>query len=172
MGTDKRQKLPAEPAEVELRPDGWERFERAVDAAVASGPRHRHPKSLVVLSEWHKRIVSEVADLAFHLARLVTDEWGKSILVPHSLFENQSPKGVQVAGSPFRVTVPGELVRIDFDQDETMIARTAEIRRFFRVVARPYLESFGDLVLEDLPPSGIVIRRKRRRERVGHEVRS
>jgi hypothetical protein len=27
--------------EIELRPDGWERFEKAVDAAVKGGPRHR-----------------------------------------------------------------------------------------------------------------------------------
>jgi hypothetical protein len=27
--------------EVELRPDGWERFNRAVTAAVKSGPKHR-----------------------------------------------------------------------------------------------------------------------------------
>jgi hypothetical protein len=26
---------------VELRPDGWERFDRAVTAAVKSGPKHR-----------------------------------------------------------------------------------------------------------------------------------
>lgn len=28
-------------AEIELLPDGWERFEGAVDAAVKSGPKHR-----------------------------------------------------------------------------------------------------------------------------------
>lgn len=28
-------------AELELNRDGWERFERAVDAAVKSGPKHR-----------------------------------------------------------------------------------------------------------------------------------
>jgi hypothetical protein len=28
-------------SEVELRPDGWERFESAVDAALKSGPKHR-----------------------------------------------------------------------------------------------------------------------------------
>lgn len=33
------------PEEIELRPDGWERFERAVDAAVVSGPRPRMAKS-------------------------------------------------------------------------------------------------------------------------------
>ncbi|MGH9354248.1 MAG: hypothetical protein ACRD2G_19135 [Terriglobia bacterium] len=27
--------------DVELRPDGWERFEHAVDAAVKGGPKHR-----------------------------------------------------------------------------------------------------------------------------------
>jgi hypothetical protein len=26
-------------ADIELRPDGWERFEKAVDAAVESGPK-------------------------------------------------------------------------------------------------------------------------------------
>jgi hypothetical protein len=27
--------------ELELRPDGWERFDRAVTAAAKSGPKHR-----------------------------------------------------------------------------------------------------------------------------------
>jgi hypothetical protein len=31
-------------ADIELRPDGWERFGRAVDAAVKSGPKHRLAK--------------------------------------------------------------------------------------------------------------------------------
>jgi hypothetical protein len=30
--------------EIELRPDGWERFGKAVDAAVKSGPKHRPPR--------------------------------------------------------------------------------------------------------------------------------
>ena len=29
---------------IELRPDGWQRFESAVDAAVKSGPKHRVAK--------------------------------------------------------------------------------------------------------------------------------
>jgi hypothetical protein len=28
-------------AEIELRPDGWQRFEAAISAAVKSGPQHR-----------------------------------------------------------------------------------------------------------------------------------
>jgi hypothetical protein len=35
---------PKETKEVELRSDGWQRFERAVDAAVKSGPKHRASK--------------------------------------------------------------------------------------------------------------------------------
>jgi hypothetical protein len=27
--------------EIELRPDGWERFEKAIDVAVKAGPKHR-----------------------------------------------------------------------------------------------------------------------------------
>jgi hypothetical protein len=29
---------------IQLRPDGWERFDRAVTAAVKSGPKHRGAK--------------------------------------------------------------------------------------------------------------------------------
>jgi hypothetical protein len=36
---------PKEP-KIELRPDGWERFTRAVDAAVKSGPQHRPSKKI------------------------------------------------------------------------------------------------------------------------------
>jgi hypothetical protein len=28
-------------SEIEMPPNGWERFENAVDAAIASGPKHR-----------------------------------------------------------------------------------------------------------------------------------
>jgi hypothetical protein len=28
----------------DLRPDGWERFERAIDAAVKAGPKHKTAK--------------------------------------------------------------------------------------------------------------------------------
>jgi len=31
-------------SEIELRPDGWSRFKRAVDAAVKGGPKHRPSK--------------------------------------------------------------------------------------------------------------------------------
>jgi hypothetical protein len=33
-------------SDVELRPDGWERFTRAVDAAIASGPKPRSTRKL------------------------------------------------------------------------------------------------------------------------------
>ncbi len=34
-------KRPKSISEIELRPDGWARFEAAVDAAIKSGPKHR-----------------------------------------------------------------------------------------------------------------------------------
>jgi hypothetical protein len=37
-------KAPKKGGEVELRPDGWERFEKAVDAAVKVGPKHKPAK--------------------------------------------------------------------------------------------------------------------------------
>ena len=32
---------PPKEQQIESRPDGWKRFEKAVDAAVKSGPKHR-----------------------------------------------------------------------------------------------------------------------------------
>jgi hypothetical protein len=41
---DERRMLDKAPKEsIELRPDGWDRFEQAVDAAAKSGPKHREP---------------------------------------------------------------------------------------------------------------------------------
>jgi RNA:NAD 2'-phosphotransferase (TPT1/KptA family) len=40
--------------EIELRPDGWERFDRAVTAAAKSGPKHRATKKV------HKAVVARV----------------------------------------------------------------------------------------------------------------
>lgn len=37
---------------VELRPDGWERFERAIGAAVKSGPVHRKISKPVALYQF------------------------------------------------------------------------------------------------------------------------
>lgn len=34
----------AKSVDIELRPDGWERFRSAVHAAAKSGPKHRGPK--------------------------------------------------------------------------------------------------------------------------------
>jgi len=42
MGSSRKRPVPDK--EVELRPDGWQQFERAVDAAVKSGPKHRIAK--------------------------------------------------------------------------------------------------------------------------------
>ena len=43
-----KQTKPIDAGEIELRPDGWERFRAAVHAAAKSGPKHREPKSVVV----------------------------------------------------------------------------------------------------------------------------
>jgi len=34
----------AVPKGADLRPDGWQRFERAIDAAVKAGPKHKTAK--------------------------------------------------------------------------------------------------------------------------------
>jgi len=40
-----KRKPEAEP-EIELRPDGWARFETAVGAAIKGGPKHRTAKTV------------------------------------------------------------------------------------------------------------------------------
>lgn len=45
VGMAKPPKRDKPSTEIELRPDGWERFEKAVDAAAKSGARHRPAKT-------------------------------------------------------------------------------------------------------------------------------
>jgi hypothetical protein len=40
-------KQPHKSTDNESRPDAWQRFERAVDAAIKSGPKHRMMKTAI-----------------------------------------------------------------------------------------------------------------------------
>src|SRR4051812_42156537 len=53
-------------SDMDERPDGWERFERAVDAAVKSGPKHRPSKP--VAKPARKR-AADAAHLGLELVR-------------------------------------------------------------------------------------------------------
>jgi hypothetical protein len=52
------QKTPAMDAKLEPAPDAWTRFERAVDAAVKSGPMHRSTKKKAKRANARKRAPS------------------------------------------------------------------------------------------------------------------
>jgi hypothetical protein len=41
MSNKPRRSSKKEEQEIELRPDGWRQFERAIDAAIKSGPIHK-----------------------------------------------------------------------------------------------------------------------------------
>jgi hypothetical protein len=47
-------KNPERKPEVEFEPDAWQRFERAVDAAIKSGPKHRVAKKKTVTAKRQK----------------------------------------------------------------------------------------------------------------------
>jgi len=51
-----KQPKPIDPSEIELRPDGWERFRSYVHAAAKGGPKHRpsKPKPSVVVEKERK----------------------------------------------------------------------------------------------------------------------
>jgi len=44
-------KNPVSAKDLELRPDGWERFDRAVTAAAKSGPKHRVAEKKKILKK-------------------------------------------------------------------------------------------------------------------------
>jgi hypothetical protein len=46
---------PRDAADIELRPDGWERFEKAVDAALHTKPKHREKDDKSVVKDTRKR---------------------------------------------------------------------------------------------------------------------
>jgi hypothetical protein len=151
-------------AEIELRPDGWERFERAVDAAVVSGPRRRPPEKM-------RAAAREIATLALRLGRATDSKWSTSILIPSSLFEGEIPQRIEVASCACRPTMAGELIRIDFDINQRMTAATEQFRRALSAEMLPLLKSLGDLVLEQTP-KGVIVRRNVRPVKRHHRIRS
>jgi len=60
------------PDDIELIPDAWGRFERAVDAAVQGGPQHRVSlvKEFDALISETQRLADETAALFFRLQSL------------------------------------------------------------------------------------------------------
>jgi hypothetical protein len=62
MGTRKTdQREPSKP-DAEVRPDAWRRFERAVDAAVKSGPKHRMPEHHKHMVKKHRETTAKTRD--------------------------------------------------------------------------------------------------------------
>jgi hypothetical protein len=56
-GSSDTRKTPKVPEQIEARPHGWKRFEKAVDAAVKSDPRHRPGKTAAAKAK-PKRVAS------------------------------------------------------------------------------------------------------------------
>jgi hypothetical protein len=62
------------PDEIELRSDGWERFEKAVDAAVRTPPRHRErslsdTQSVVRLNLEANNLIDALNDLSAEISK-------------------------------------------------------------------------------------------------------
>jgi hypothetical protein len=112
----------------ELRPDGWERFEHAVDAAVKGGPKHKAAKDR--LGTRHLRVSSFLFD-------------GKSIETLKSILKGLEDRGFNggllnchlnvskpVQGCPARLTgddgIVGWAVEVDKNGRSAFVAFDAD----------------------------------------------
>ena len=124
-------------------------------------PRKKSPQDAtkIKLDSAQKFAAREVISLICCGAQAASGEWCHSIVLPRSLLKGEQKKEVAVGAGLCRVTIPGELVWIDFDIDETMITLASEFRSVLRSLMPPFIDRIGDVVVEDTP-KGMVVRRK------------
>ena len=98
-----------------------------------------------------KDLANGVASLAIESS---PSEWCHSILFPQAYFEREVIETVEVVGGIRRVTVPFELVKINFNVLD-LPPLAYEVRRLLRLKMLPLLEGSGRFIKET--PEGLVI---------------
>jgi len=136
---------------------------KAWQGRVGEPSRQLSPSAPNGLPTWGQIVVNEVASLALCYAKSVGDDRGHTILVPLSLFTHEPQERISVSGMATRVTVPGELVYINFDPHDDM-ARAAQIRIAFHRVPLPPIEGVEEEYAWCDTPKGVVILRRKLRQ--------
>lgn len=119
------------------------------------------PNSDEVAAPHDGKIVREIASVVRVLARKADDNWARSVsfaLAPD--LESVGAQRLQAVLLPCRVTMPGELVQVYFDLDDSMATAcsSGEIERLLLLGIGPVIEGVGEIVLQKTPKGFIILR--------------
>jgi hypothetical protein len=102
-------------------------------------------------------ILHQIASAVRVAARSATDAWCSSVLLPPALFVDEIVQTLKVASGMRRVTMPGELVRIDLNLSGNIPA-PLDIRRPLRLEILPFIIGVGYVRMEDTPEGFVLLR--------------
>jgi len=102
-------------------------------------------------------IAKGLASVGRSAARAATPEWARSISLVTPLLGDALFEAVECASTPCRVTILGELVRIDFDINRRVSVHDDLAHLLTREI-EPFIIGVGEVRVED-SLKGIIIRR-------------
>jgi|SRR5438105_11350234 len=110
------------------------------------------------LSRRYAKVFQELGDTVAVLANHADDEWCSSIVLSKGLFRSESIKGLDCAIGIRRVTVPGEIVRIDVNLDDLgLLPLRNEIIALAKLAIAPLLIGIGNVVFQDSAEGFVII---------------
>lgn len=113
-------------------------------------------------------LLRQIASAIRTAAACATPEWAQSLLVAPVFDKSEIPKPLDIASCAYRVTVPGELVRLDFYPND-LAAVTLDYRRFIRAEIEPFIIGVGNVVAEDTA-EGIIVFSREKRDSASHDI--
>jgi hypothetical protein len=90
-------------------------------------------------------------------------KWCESMTAFGGFFDGTIPESYSVCHCPSRVEIPGELVRINWNPKH-LPARLLELSDLVRLEIEPFIIGVGNVVVENIPEGGVIVRRQDREE--------
>ena len=114
------------------------------------------------------QIASAVRALA--AVSITTPGWGRSILLlPEAgLLRDEIPQTLQVTSCPCRVTMPGELIRLDFQRPDRIAASYEDVRALLVQEIEPFIIGVGQVRARNTPEGIVILRINEWLEKDGH----
>jgi hypothetical protein len=110
------------------------------------------------LSRRYAKVFQELGETVAVLANHADDEWCSSIVLAKGLFRSEAIKGLDCAIGIRRVTVSGEIARIDLNLDDIgFLELRNEIIPLAKLAIEPRLIGFGNIVFQDSAEGFVII---------------
>jgi hypothetical protein len=106
---------------------------------------------------WRIAGIAHFLEYLKHLGTVAESEWGSLVIVSPMFFFNESSKRCPVVILPCRVTIPGELVRINIDFSK-VVSPLAFKNLSILDQLKPLFVSLGKIFLDEKAETFIILR--------------